>query len=97
MPPPWSPQSACTAQITVPADAPKRHQTNMARVLSQAESVYETRERALGWLRAPNPRCGKRAPLELLKTDAGSRIVEDLLVQIDEGSVSGGDSGGGIA
>jgi hypothetical protein len=26
-----------------------------------------------------------RAPLSLLKTDTGSRIVEELLVQIDEG------------
>ena len=57
----------------------------VARVLSQAESIYGSRERALAWLRSPNPRCGKRAPMGLLKTDAGSRIVEDLLVQIDEG------------
>jgi putative toxin-antitoxin system antitoxin component (TIGR02293 family) len=57
----------------------------MMRLLSQAESVYGSRERALAWLRRPSPRVGKRAPLELLKTDAGSRIVEELLVQIDEG------------
>ena len=57
----------------------------MMRVLSQAESVYGSRARALAWLRRPTPRVGKRAPLELLKTDAGSRIVEELLVQIDEG------------
>ncbi|MBZ5570449.1 MAG: DUF2384 domain-containing protein [Acidobacteriia bacterium] len=57
----------------------------MMRVLSQAESLYESRERALAWLRRPNPRLWGRAPLELLKTDAGSRIVEELLVQIDEG------------
>lgn len=55
------------------------------RLLSQAESLYESRERALAWLRRPNARLGERAPLELLKTDAGSRIVEELLVQIDEG------------
>jgi len=57
----------------------------MMRALSQAEEVYETRERALQWLRRANPRLGNRTPLELLKTDAGSRIVEELLVQIDEG------------
>jgi putative toxin-antitoxin system antitoxin component (TIGR02293 family) len=57
----------------------------MMRALSQAEEVYETRERALQWLRRANPRLGNRKPLELLKTDAGSRIVEELLVQIDEG------------
>ncbi len=28
---------------------------------------------------------GGRAPLSMLNTDTGSRIVEDLLVQIDEG------------
>jgi putative toxin-antitoxin system antitoxin component (TIGR02293 family) len=55
------------------------------RALSQAEEVYGSRERALQWLRSPNPRLGDRAPLELLKTDAGSRIVEELLLQIDEG------------
>lgn len=57
----------------------------MMRVLSQAEEVYGSRERALQWLRRENPRLGNRPPLELLKTDAGSRIVEDLLLQIDEG------------
>ena len=57
----------------------------VARLLSLAESVYESRERALAWLRRPNPRLRGRAPLEMSKTDTGSRIVEELLVQIDEG------------
>ncbi|HEX5235561.1 MAG TPA: antitoxin Xre/MbcA/ParS toxin-binding domain-containing protein [Silvibacterium sp.] len=56
------------------------------RVLSLAESVYDgSRERALEWLRKPNPRLDGRVPLSLLKTDTGSRIVEELLIQIDEG------------
>lgn len=55
------------------------------RVLSLAESVYGSRERALAWLRKPHARLEGRAPLSLLKTDTGSRIVEELLVQIDEG------------
>ena len=57
----------------------------LARVLSQAESVYESRERALAWLRRGNPRLRGRNPLEMLKTDTGSRLVEELLIQIDEG------------
>jgi putative toxin-antitoxin system antitoxin component (TIGR02293 family) len=57
----------------------------MARLLSQAESVYGSRQRALAWLRRPNPRLRNRTPLEMAKTDTGSRIVEELLVQIDEG------------
>ena len=55
------------------------------RVLSAAESVYGNRERALAWLRNPNPRLDDRTPLSLLKTDTGSRIIEELLIQIDEG------------
>ncbi len=57
----------------------------LVRVLSHAESVYESRERALAWLRRPHPRLQDRTPLETLKTDIGSRVVEELLVQIDEG------------
>ncbi len=55
------------------------------RVFSAAESVYESRERALQWLRRTNPRLGGRTPISLLKTDTGARIVEELLGQIDEG------------
>jgi len=55
------------------------------RVLSLAESVYGNRERALAWMRKPHARLDGRAPLSLLNTDTGSRIVEELLVQIDEG------------
>jgi putative toxin-antitoxin system antitoxin component (TIGR02293 family) len=57
----------------------------LLRVLSMAEDVYGSRDRALAWLRRPAQRLEKRVPLELLKTDAGARIVEELLIQIDEG------------
>jgi putative toxin-antitoxin system antitoxin component (TIGR02293 family) len=55
------------------------------RVLSSAEAIYGSRERALAWLRRPHARLEGRSPLSLLKTDTGSRIVEEMLVQIDEG------------
>jgi len=55
------------------------------RVLSLAETVYGSRERALAWLRKPHARLDGRTPLSLLHTDTGSRIVEELLIQIDEG------------
>jgi putative toxin-antitoxin system antitoxin component (TIGR02293 family) len=57
----------------------------MIRVLALAESVYGSRERALAWSRRPHDRLDHRPPLSLLNTDTGSRIVEELLVQIDEG------------
>jgi putative toxin-antitoxin system antitoxin component (TIGR02293 family) len=55
------------------------------RVLSLAETIYGSRERALAWLRKPHARIDGRPPLSLLQTDTGSRIVEELLIQIDEG------------
>jgi putative toxin-antitoxin system antitoxin component (TIGR02293 family) len=55
------------------------------RVLSAAEAVYESRDRALAWLRRANPRLDGRTPFSLLKTDTGARVVEELLGQIDEG------------
>ncbi|MBB5064635.1 antitoxin Xre/MbcA/ParS toxin-binding domain-containing protein [Granulicella mallensis] len=57
----------------------------MIRTLSAAEAIYGSRERALAWMRRPQPRLEERTPLSLLKTDTGSRLVEELLIQIDEG------------
>jgi putative toxin-antitoxin system antitoxin component (TIGR02293 family) len=57
----------------------------VVRVLSSADCVYGNRERALAWLRKPHARLEGRSPLSLIKTDTGSRIVEELLIQIDEG------------
>lgn len=61
------------------------HVLRVIRVLSLAESVYGSRKRALAWLRKPHARLDGRMPLSLLKTDTGSRIVEEMLIQIDEG------------
>lgn len=55
------------------------------RVLSLTESIYGGREHAFSWLRRAHPRLDGRTPLSLLNTDTGSRIVEELLVQVDEG------------
>src|ERR1700730_444873 len=57
----------------------------LVRILSTAEAVYGSRERALAWLRRPHPRLDGRSPISLIQTDTGSRIVEELLTQIDEG------------
>ena len=55
----------------------------IVRILSFAEGVYGNRERALAWLRKPHARLEERSPLSLVKTDTGSRIVEELLIQVD--------------
>jgi putative toxin-antitoxin system antitoxin component (TIGR02293 family) len=60
----------------------------VARTITQAESIFGERERALLWLRTPNDRLGERTPLSLLRTESGGRLVEEMLWQIDEGVYS---------
>jgi putative toxin-antitoxin system antitoxin component (TIGR02293 family) len=57
----------------------------MIRSFFTAETTYGSRGRALAWMRTPHAGLEGRTPLSLLKTETGSRIVEELLVQIDEG------------
>jgi putative toxin-antitoxin system antitoxin component (TIGR02293 family) len=68
----------------------------LLRVLRAAEDVYGSRERALDFLRRPNPRLdpalrnvlfakGGRTPMSLLTTETGARMVEELLGQIRHG------------
>jgi putative toxin-antitoxin system antitoxin component (TIGR02293 family) len=68
----------------------------LLRVLRATEAVYGSRERALAWLRRPNPRLdpalrnvlftrGGRTPISLLTTEIGARMVEELLGQIAHG------------
>lgn len=57
----------------------------VARLMALAASVFGSTERGLGWLRSPLTRFDGAAPMTLLVTEAGARLVEELLVQIDEG------------
>jgi len=41
--------------------------------------------RARIWLEEPKKRFDRRTPLEMLRTETGGRLVEEFLVQIDEG------------
>jgi putative toxin-antitoxin system antitoxin component (TIGR02293 family) len=57
----------------------------VARLIALAEQVFGDRTKALLWLRTEDDRMGGRNPLSMLQTDAGGRVVESLLWQIDEG------------
>jgi len=57
----------------------------LARVVAQTGVVFGNREKAMSWLRHPLQRFEGKTPLEMLQTDVGSRLVEEALVQIDEG------------
>ena len=57
----------------------------VARVVALCEEVFADRERSWRWLRAAKRQFRGRAPLQLLATEAGARLVEELLYRIDEG------------
>ncbi len=61
------------------------HALRIARVLARASVVLGTRQAALAWARAPKERFEGRKPMTLLATEPGARMVEEMLVQIDEG------------
>ncbi len=60
----------------------------VARILSMADEVFGNHEKALTWLRRIDERIKDRTPLNMLHTESGGRLVENLLWQIDEGVYS---------
>lgn len=57
----------------------------MARILAQAEAVFGNKDKAMHWLRCSMKKFDGNTPMQLMDTDAGSRLVEEALIQIDEG------------
>ena len=57
----------------------------VARVVALCEVVFGERVRSWKWLRDAKRQFQGRPPLELLATEAGARLVEELLYRIDEG------------
>lgn len=58
------------------------------RVISSARAVFGDQNKALRWLRTPKKRLGGRVPIDMLSTEPGGRLVEQMLGQIDEGMFS---------
>jgi putative toxin-antitoxin system antitoxin component (TIGR02293 family) len=57
----------------------------VARAVALADEVFGAETEALEWLRAPKQRFDRRSPIEMLATEAGARLVEEYLYQIDHG------------
>jgi len=57
----------------------------LARIAALAEQVFGDGERSWRWLRASKRQFKGRSPLQLMATEAGARLVEELLYRIDEG------------
>lgn len=60
----------------------------LVRIVSLAKEVLEGREQALSWLNKPQVGLGGRVPMDLIRTEAGAREVEQLLGRIEYGVVS---------
>ncbi|QET01658.1 DUF2384 domain-containing protein [Cupriavidus pauculus] len=57
----------------------------LARILAQAVNTFGDVERGLNWLRRQQRRLGGLTPLSVAGTEQGARLVEEQLVQIDDG------------
>ncbi len=56
-----------------------------ARILALAERVFSSREKAFSWMRKPKIRFDGETPMQMLASEAGARLVEQMLLQVDEG------------
>jgi len=59
-----------------------------ARLFALAEHVLEDKDAARDWLREKQVGLGAHSPIELMRTEAGAREVESLLVRIEHGVLS---------
>jgi putative toxin-antitoxin system antitoxin component (TIGR02293 family) len=60
----------------------------LARIQTLAEQVFEDEKKANAWLRQPLNILDGKAPLDLVRTDAGARVVEQILAKIDWGAAA---------
>jgi len=60
----------------------------LTRILAIAEDVLGDASKARSWLRQPLGELGGKPPLELARTEAGARVVEQLLARIDWGAAA---------
>ena len=57
----------------------------VARVTAMAEQAFGEQERAWRWLRKPKRHFNGKTPIEMLATEAGARLVEEMVAQIEDG------------
>ncbi|MBV9774661.1 MAG: DUF2384 domain-containing protein [Gemmatimonadetes bacterium] len=57
----------------------------LARMTAQAEQVWEDRALAHEFLTSPQPQLGDERPVDLARSDLGTREVEDLLAKLEYG------------
>lgn len=57
----------------------------VARISTMAERAFGDSGKAWRWLRKPKRRFGGKTPMEMLATEAGARLVEEMILQLEYG------------
>jgi uncharacterized protein (DUF2384 family) len=57
----------------------------LARIVALGEEVFGDARKSFRWLRSGKSRLAGRPPLDVVSTESGARLVEEMLYQIDEG------------
>jgi putative toxin-antitoxin system antitoxin component (TIGR02293 family) len=57
----------------------------LVRIFDHTVSVFGNLDRARAWLNKPRKRFDNRTPLEMIRTEIGGRMVEEMLLQIEYG------------
>lgn len=57
----------------------------LAKIVAQATAAFGNAEKAMLWLRSPQKKFAGKTALDMASTEHGARLVEEALVQIDEG------------
>ncbi|MEX2304033.1 MAG: antitoxin Xre/MbcA/ParS toxin-binding domain-containing protein [Bryobacterales bacterium] len=57
----------------------------LARIVALGEEVFGDPRKSFRWLRSGKSRLAGRPPLDVVSTESGARLVEEMLYQIDEG------------
>ena len=57
----------------------------LAKILAQAAAAFGDQDKAMHWLRGAKQRFGGKSALDMVSTEHGARLVEEALVQLDEG------------
>ena len=65
-----------------------------AGVIAKAEETFGNPGKTCRWLLRPTAALDGEAPMKLLDTEAGLRLVEDLLIRIDHGIAHAGTAAG---
>ena len=57
----------------------------VARIITMAERAFGNTGKAWRWLRKPKRRFAGETPMEKLATEAGARLVEEMILQLEYG------------